>query len=587
VADDTPIRPDIVISFLGGEGDSKSSAPADVTFEESFQILSSQVESGVPCCVLVGAGISLASGLPSGSEFKKLIFDQMPTMEAGPRDMWSNAAAADHTFQTRFSRVAPEVILSVFAESGQAHFGALLRAFASHVPNSSHRILMEFHSRGLWSCVATTNFDLLLEQSLPAKTITGFTPGDTVYSPSKNVLKLHGSCQQSASAVMTLFDRFRGWENAALKAFSKALSDRSLFVFGYSGFDFDVLLSIRDSTVKKIYWLCQPGIGFSFPELPDVIGRERMFRLEGDIHDFFARAAKHFGTPQFVPATVQPEVSRAFVNSIESWAKHIDLATWLEVVGGVMFEMLNFRASIAACECALSTLTLREDASVIEVKARLMSRIGDAHLQMGEYNKANDVRSAAVNLLLEHDREDLIALSSPQSVHIFEKLRNYDGVKQALEMLLPIFLDRRVSSAENIKEYLELLLAFGSQCARQHDQQGAETTFRHARREAETFALVTLFIDATFRLCQILMWREDMNALTEARDLCLEIYAVSGLWGSIASKARVARMLSSIFMKLGDPRKAGKWLGRAHNYSQRHDYPQDFGRWQESRVLSD
>jgi hypothetical protein len=108
------------------------------------------------------------------------------------------------------------------------------------------------------------------------------------------------SCQQSASAVMTLFDRFRGWENAALKAFSKALSDRSLFVFGYSGFDFDVLLSIRDSTVKKIYWLCQPGIGFSFPELPDVIGRERMFRLEGDIHDFFARAAKHFGTPQFV-----------------------------------------------------------------------------------------------------------------------------------------------------------------------------------------------------------------------------------------------------------------------------------------------
>lgn len=548
--------------------------------EECFQTIKRDFQNKKPCAVLVGAGISIASGLPSGSQLKTAILDQVPVQPDDIKKNWLKHAHNDERFRVRLQRVSPEVIFTALSETKRGNIGLLMKAFQGYVPNLSHQLLVLLYLRGYWSSVATTNFDQLLEKALLNQPLGIILPTGQEIEGKRNILKLHGSCDVPDSQVVALFDFWRGSWNQAINSFINDLNGRNLVVCGYSGYDFDILIRLVHSEANKVYWLCQPSSkGFSFPELPALFEVDKLFRVECDIHDFIRRLGMFLSIAdvgESLPRT--KKTFEHFLSDTRDWGKTLHVSTWLEVCGTVLYELFEFPSSISLFEAAIRALE-KSQADFVQAKGRLLRKISESHIQMGHYKEANEYASMSVNLLLENNAHEQIALDGVKSIRLLEKLERYDFAEEALRKLLPVFQQRRLLYDENIKEYIELVMATAGMFLRGNNTEGAEVALRHARAEAESLGSIHLYVDATFRLAQILMKSDKVEAKEEALSMAMEIYHLADLWGNLGVKHRAIGLIPYIYAALDRPEMAGKWLALTHKMADEVRYPEKMGRW--------
>jgi hypothetical protein len=131
--------------------------------------------------LLLGAGASLAAGLPSAAAFIDAMVAEIRRVDPEYRAMTSG---------TMFNAVATDFV-SLFGDEPLQHLAARLVDPFEVSPTTGHRI-----AAGLFDAVVTTNYDLLLDRALDERNTAGLRHD-------VDVIKLHGSIDSPKDLVLT------------------------------------------------------------------------------------------------------------------------------------------------------------------------------------------------------------------------------------------------------------------------------------------------------------------------------------------------------------------------------------------------
>lgn len=203
--------------------------------------------------ILSGAGISLASGLPTVSVF----YDHFLPIFYDSDDRSNLKSQIE---KTPFERMM-EHILS-YTENDYS----VLNIFAHGKPNTLHRILAQMLVNGWATELYTTNFDCLLEQALEDNGLTkkdyGFYFDEKGFaklaksSLAKNVIKIHGTVEKKESIRTTLetitSTAMLGKRKPPVERLFSTGPHEVVVVLGYSFSDiFDINEFIRKIAINK------------------------------------------------------------------------------------------------------------------------------------------------------------------------------------------------------------------------------------------------------------------------------------------------------------------------------------------------
>jgi len=142
--------------------------------------------------------------------------------------------------------VPPEMIYGAIYESAGNKVFAALDCLKSNNPNINHKILATLLDKEFVDYIITTNFDNLIEQSLPKQSLS---------SIGTHIWKIHGDIHKPHTVATTMrrigqaaFD-----ENLVSKLRGILEGSRVLFI-GYSGADPDLMPAFITAQIKSAYW---------------------------------------------------------------------------------------------------------------------------------------------------------------------------------------------------------------------------------------------------------------------------------------------------------------------------------------------
>lgn len=196
--------------------------------------------------ILIGAGLSLDSGLPDGAALVEQAFDLVansaPILLNDSELLELRRAIGDLRLEILLERLVTEIPKDFLFRM----FDSLRNAR----PNFNHLAVIALKPRS----IVTTNQDLLLES---AAEFLGLRC---------SVIHLHGRCDNKQSIITTISQYLVGLRSSVAAQFRESLDGKDVVVLGYSGRDRDVMPLLGEGTMKSITWLHHPGSKRS-PEL--------------------------------------------------------------------------------------------------------------------------------------------------------------------------------------------------------------------------------------------------------------------------------------------------------------------------------
>ncbi|BCY11304.1 SIR2 family protein [Actinoplanes sp. L3-i22] len=206
----------------------------DYTQDPNLTVLAQEIETG-KCVVFLGAGISIAAGLPSWADLVRLM-----RARARLTREYSNLRTADLCRQVLGARAFTELIAK---EIGRVRDPGILHTKISQLPVS---------------LFATTNFDQLLERSLRTtrgadpRVLSLHEPGPWRYIPESPaepwVLKVHGCIGHSRDRLILSEDDLLSFSTAyeqVERGLGELLARRPVLFLGYSLTDWDLLNALH------------------------------------------------------------------------------------------------------------------------------------------------------------------------------------------------------------------------------------------------------------------------------------------------------------------------------------------------------
>lgn len=236
---------------------------------DAVQWLSSEILGRREFVLFVGAGISIpgASGAPSFAQLRDSVLEAM-SEELRERKVLSRRSylaiieAVRQLPNRRFKMtVPPELVFSELRDSlGNAALGSILRCLAGGNPNENHkaiRVLADSPRTGLRG-VVTPNFDCYIEAALEGADYQVLARGSGAAPVGFSVLKPHGTLSDLSSILITLEELRRPPNRLTLEQMRKLVARRTVIVFGYSGFDFDLfplLVHAGEAWETTVVWV--------------------------------------------------------------------------------------------------------------------------------------------------------------------------------------------------------------------------------------------------------------------------------------------------------------------------------------------
>lgn len=295
--------------------------PVNLPLEQLVDLTRRHLESR-KLCILTGAGVSMLppTRLPSGNELRDMAVRALGSVEhADDVDRLLNTSA--------FDVLLPELVFQriwEYLDTDLAHFLEVLRP--AH-PNNVHCLLASLAVKSGLS-IATTNFDLLIEESTKA------TP---------SVLHLHGSLDHADSLVMRLNQVGRPMAASTAKRFLEMIEHTTLLILGYSGRDRDVMALIRRAEVRQVLWLAYTEQDYALQAASRT--EAPTYLAVGDLQDFGGllrhQANVHF-LPQKEEQAVQMPISAARRRLAEDWATSLSEAKRTLALAGCHLEANEF-----------------------------------------------------------------------------------------------------------------------------------------------------------------------------------------------------------------------------------------------------
>lgn len=188
--------------------------------------------------IFCGAGISIASGIPSAKELQRVLLTKLPASELEITRLVEN----DLPF---------EAFMEVLSKA--TDFEPLLEVFTGKEPNRAHVLLADLATRGLVQTIATTNFDELIERAVGSSSIA--------------VTKLHGTISNPRSIAVTMEmvagrQRLPEREQDIARIFASG-DHEAVLVVGYScsdAFDISPAIEALGDSLKRV-WIVEhePG----------------------------------------------------------------------------------------------------------------------------------------------------------------------------------------------------------------------------------------------------------------------------------------------------------------------------------------
>jgi tetratricopeptide (TPR) repeat protein len=187
---------------------------------------------------LLGAGISLRSGLPDGATLLEKAFDLVINsghiLLNGSDLRELRRAIKELRLEILLERLGKEVpkdfLFSVFDSLKDAK------------PNFNHLSIIRLKPHS----IVTTNQDLLLEAA--ARLLDVHCP----------IIHLHGRCDNKQSIITTISQYLAGLRPSVIAPFRESLREADVVVLGYSGRDRDVMPVLSEGAMKSITWLHHP-----------------------------------------------------------------------------------------------------------------------------------------------------------------------------------------------------------------------------------------------------------------------------------------------------------------------------------------
>ncbi len=231
---------------------------------EDWGILASDIKAG-HYALFVASGLSSEAGLPMGAELARSMIRQLYPSSTDPISL----------FRRRFNYDG-ELDLPVITQLIQDRLSRakLIRYLVNCTnwnvqPYYTHQFLkllaLETGQRGKALRIVTTNFDSLLERSLPSGREVIVAPEDyrQVREDEPWVLKIHGCIKKQPAATIRITRTdlarcLRPWKKTAVK---DCLHRRGLIVIGYGATDIHVkriVLSAIQQADREAYWV-SPG----------------------------------------------------------------------------------------------------------------------------------------------------------------------------------------------------------------------------------------------------------------------------------------------------------------------------------------
>lgn len=335
-----------------------------LSFEDEIESLMRLVRSG-SVAFFCGAGISIASGLPSAHALKSALLRQLPASEVEVE--W--LLECDYPF---------EAFLEVFL--GPERPEQLLKVFGVGEPSAAHELLAELVARGALRTIVTTNFDELIERALAARQSScrvAWQPEDlaalATLGEEVRVIKLHGtsSVPESMALVMEQVAGRRHVESRE-RAIRMTFSDgrhEAVLVLGYScsdWFDISPAIEALGPSAKHVYIVqhecCEPHAeDIRIKRTKNPFRRcARGTRLVCDTDYLFERLSRAITGCGFSARSLADEKWRALVDRWWSQFPRRDRPrVGHHILGLVWYKCGDYRAAKAHFRAALAGATPR------------------------------------------------------------------------------------------------------------------------------------------------------------------------------------------------------------------------------------
>jgi tetratricopeptide (TPR) repeat protein len=496
--------------------------------------LSQQLRSG-RVALLCGAGISIASGLPSAMALASRICELISPLEASRRALLQEVCENHHIPFEAFI----EIVIRV---SGDASF---LEMFSEGRPSLAHHMAAQLLKQHAVKTIGTTNFDLLFERAIAA---VGVSVGawrvfstdvdfgelsDAVLSGQKlSLLKVHGSYGAGTDGMLTTLRQLG--QRRLLEERMKAIDylfrtgpHDLVLIIGYSCSDvFDISPRIESlhppmKTVVLVQHssscqaeVSQPNAAAEFPLFKECDNKSWLIRT--NTNNLLQELQERL---EIDPFQLAPSCGDLWSEHVNQWFAKIRPSVSDRIVAAIFRRCGRYELAERHYELAIRTLRSHDEA---ETLADVLTQLGVLHQLWGNYSAALKAYNDALERLSDApSRERSTALY--QIGRVNEEVGDYRLALKKYEESMSI--DEALGDQQGVASCLHQAGIIYQEYL--HDTNEAESRYRRSLQiKSETGDLEGMFNTLhQLSILELIKDRHDvaLSLNTQALDLALRL----------------------------------------------------------------
>lgn len=488
------------------------------------------------CAVLAGAGVSMLypTSLPSGYSLRDQVIREIVDKPA------LRPHAANLLALPQYLSLRPEMAFQraheVIGDRLMSHFSSLSLAR----PNLGHAILAAGSAIG--AVVMTTNFDLLIEAC----------------GGSRNILHIHGALADLASMVTRINQVGRGLLPAIADRVKMSVAGRTLYAFGHSAADPDILAALSASTVRRVVWFTRSSLdGDIRARLKELARVHTTVVVREDLAVVFQDIARSMSVS--VPSSPPARAAGVTAVSLSPRAR-LTLGERRAVLAQLLFESGAYEeaASVYSDASAQRLATSRPTAAWCNTRAAdCMRMIGASRFKDGlTHVRAAVATGAGYEVAHAYSVEALLWLEARKTPHVRRARLTIQRAVARLPALTSSESEQHRTLRARILNNLGLILDEAG------DSPGALTAFRHSaalkrdlgdlRGTCRTAMNIALVCYKAGLMSKYVYWRR-------------RGYGLARQFGFSHEEAYLHRRLGDIQLRLGQTRRARHNLRRARD----------------------
>ncbi len=277
---------------------------------------------------LVGAGVSMLPpcSLPSGIELKNAALFEFLSHSS------LSSYATKIINHDKYKAIVPEIVFQRIYEALRDDLFPFFNVLNIANTNIAHLVLAFLAEK--WNLsIFTTNFDLLIEKHI------------TTY---KHIIThLHGSLDNYSQMIIRINQVGRGLENNLKTILARSIEGQTLYVFGYSGNDKDIIDAISMCKPRRIIWIVRScNDSFVLSNIKRIRTNADIIISECDLNTLFMDLSNQFLLSTSI--SNESETKKILINRksyVENLSKKISLAKKFACYGKVLFDLHEYNLS--------------------------------------------------------------------------------------------------------------------------------------------------------------------------------------------------------------------------------------------------